>query len=85
MSSPTTDVPDAIVKNSVASMKRSRYAPRIENGAAVPTDEVIFVERVLVKVTPPPAEGAPSGKEEAKPPAEKVPETGSEKPEPEKK
>jgi tetratricopeptide (TPR) repeat protein len=86
VTSPTTDVPDAIVKNSVASMKRSRYAPRIENGAAVPTDDVLFVERVLVKVTPPPAEAAPSsGKEEAKPPEEKAPEKGAEKPEPEKK
>jgi tetratricopeptide (TPR) repeat protein len=85
VSSPTTDVPDAIVKNSVASMKRSRYAPRIENGAAVPTDDVLFVERVLVKVTPPPAEEAPSsGKEAAKPPEEKGSEKGSEKPEPEK-
>ena len=37
VTSPTTDVPEAIVKNSMASMKRSRYAPRIENGMAVPT------------------------------------------------
>ena len=37
------------------SMKRSRYAPRIENGAAVPTEDVVFVERVLVRVTPQPA------------------------------
>ena len=40
-------------RNSVASMKRSRYAPRIENGVAVPTDNVVFLERVLIKVTSP--------------------------------
>ncbi len=51
VTSPTTDVPDAVVKNSIGSMKRSRYAPRIENGAAVATDNVVFVERVLVKAT----------------------------------
>jgi tetratricopeptide (TPR) repeat protein len=53
VTSPTTDVPEAIVRNSVASMRRSRYAPRIENGIAVPTEKVIFLERVLVKATPP--------------------------------
>ena len=51
VTSPTTDVPDNVVKSSAMSMKRSRYAPRIENGAAVPTQEVVFVERVLVRVT----------------------------------
>ena len=53
VTSPTTDVPENIVRNSVASMKRSRYAPRIENGVAVPTDNVVFYERVLVKVQSP--------------------------------
>src|SRR6188768_3873275 len=53
VTSPTTDVPENIVRNSVSSMKRSRYAPRIENGAAVPTDNVVFYERVLVKVQSP--------------------------------
>lgn len=62
VTSPTTDVPDAIVKNSITSMKRSRYAPRIENGAAVPTTDVVFIERVLVRVTP-----APSGSEGEQP------------------
>jgi tetratricopeptide (TPR) repeat protein len=71
VTSPTTDVPDAIVRASAMSMKRSRYAPRIENGAAVATDDVVFLERVLVRAptqtsTP---EAAPSAKE-----AEKVPE-----------
>ena len=69
VTSPTTDVPDAIVRNSVTSMKRSRYAPRIENGAAVPTENVVFVERVLVKATSPDSPAPPSGKE-----AEKAPE-----------
>jgi tetratricopeptide (TPR) repeat protein len=56
VTSPTTDVPENIVRNSVSSMKRSRYAPRIENGAAVPTDNVVFYERVLVKVQLPETE-----------------------------
>ena len=80
VTSPTTDVPENIVRNSAASMKRSRYAPRIEDGIAVPTDNVIFIERVLVKVTSPDA--APSsGKAEEKAPAkeeEKVPPKDSE-------
>jgi tetratricopeptide (TPR) repeat protein len=53
MTSPTTDVPDVVLKNSMASMKRSRFAPRIENGLAVPTDNVVFIERVLVRATSP--------------------------------
>ena len=71
VTSPTTDVPDAIVRGSAMSMKRSRYAPRIENGAAVPTEDVVFVERVLVRVTTQPSSSgpAPSAKE-----AEKAPE-----------
>jgi len=70
VTSPTTDVPEAIVRNSMASMKRSRFAPRIDNGAAVPTDKVVFLERVMIKVTPPGAEtqSAPAPtKEEPKP------------------
>ncbi|HEU4778640.1 MAG TPA: tetratricopeptide repeat protein [Steroidobacteraceae bacterium] len=69
VTSPTTDVPENIVRNSMASMKRSRFAPRIENGAAVPTNDVVFYERVLVKVTSPET-GTSSGKEKevAKPP-----------------
>jgi tetratricopeptide (TPR) repeat protein len=70
VSSPTTDVPEPIVRNSVASMRRSRYAPRIENGIAVPTEKVIFLEKVLIKMTPDTATS--SGKAEAKP-AELVP------------
>ena len=66
VTSPTTDVPDAIVKGSIASIRRARYAPRIENGAAVATDDVVFVERVLVKAT----------LLEATPGSEKAPETG---------
>jgi len=68
VTSPTTDVPENIVRNSAASMKRSRYAPRIENGLAVPTDNVIFIERVLIKVSSPDTE-SPSGKAEEKVPA----------------
>jgi tetratricopeptide (TPR) repeat protein len=53
VTSPTTDVPEAIVRNAVASMKRGRFAPRIENGAAVPTENAVYIERVLVRVTSP--------------------------------
>jgi tetratricopeptide (TPR) repeat protein len=70
VTSPTTDVPDAIVKNSIASMKRSRYAPRIENGAAVPTTDVVFVERVLVRATQAPSDPEaekPADSQESKP------------------
>ena len=49
MSSPTKDIPEKVVKNSMSSMKRSRFAPRIENGLAVPTDNAVFIERVLIK------------------------------------
>jgi tetratricopeptide (TPR) repeat protein len=82
VTSPTTDVPENIVRNSAASMKRSRYAPRIENGLAVPTDNVIFIERVLIKASSPETDST-SGKAEEKAPAptteapkeaEKVPE-----------
>lgn len=62
VTSPTTDVPESIVRNSIASMKRSRYAPRIENGAAVPTENVVFRERVLVRASsaPEPAPASPA-------------------------
>ena len=83
VTSPTTDVPDAIVKNSVASMKRSRYAPRIENGAAVATDDVVFIERVLVKATSPDSP-APSGTETEKAPEDQKAPEPEKKPEPEK-
>jgi tetratricopeptide (TPR) repeat protein len=95
MTSPTTDVPDTVVKNSLTSMKRSRFAPRIENGAAVATQDYVFTERVLVKVTSPTPptgqEAPPSGAGAEKAPEEKPPqEQGQEqapeqKPEPEKK
>jgi tetratricopeptide (TPR) repeat protein len=71
VTSPTTDVPEAIVRNSMASMKRSRYAPRIQNGAAVPTTNVVFVERVLIRLSPGPATPSDSGAEK---PAESAPE-----------
>ncbi len=58
VTSPTTDVPESIVKNSMSSMKRSRYAPRIENGNAVPTPDVVFRERVMVRAQSQPAPGA---------------------------
>jgi tetratricopeptide (TPR) repeat protein len=79
VTSPTTDVPENIVRNSMSSMKRARYAPRIENGAAVPTENVVFLERVMIKVTSPgtetekkpeaPAVPAPAPSESSPPPA----------------
>ena len=72
VTSPTTDVPENIVRNSMSSMKRSRYAPRIENGVAVPTENVVFRERVLVKVT------SPGTETEKKPEAPAAPETPAE-------
>jgi tetratricopeptide (TPR) repeat protein len=73
VTSPTTDVPENIVRNSASSMKRSRFAPRIENGLAVPTENVVFRERVLVKVTSPGTETekkpeAPAAPAESSPP-----------------
>jgi len=77
VTSPTTDVPESVIRNSIASMKRSRFAPRVENGAAVATDDVVFYERVLIKSTLP-GPGPTSAPE-----AEKAPEAPA--PEPEKK
>jgi len=86
VTSPTTDVPEAIVRNSVASMKRSRYAPRIENGAAVPTTDVVFLERVLIKATPdsdaaPADSGAEKPAEGSKPDPKAAPKPEAPKPE----
>jgi tetratricopeptide (TPR) repeat protein len=74
VTSPTTNVPEAVVRNSVASMRRSRYAPRIENGAAVPTENVVFLERVLIKATSSPALETPSDSGAEKKPEEPTPE-----------
>lgn len=59
VTSPTTDVPDSILRSVMTSIKRSRFAPRIDNGLAVPTEDMVFYEKVLVKVAQPP-EGQPS-------------------------
>ena len=85
VTSPTTDVPDNVVKSSAMSMKRSRYAPRIENGAAVPTENVVFVERVLVRVASQSSSSAttapPSATEAAKVPEAPKESAPEEKPE----
>jgi hypothetical protein len=87
VTSPTTDVPEAIVRGSQMSMKRSRYAPRIENGIAVPTEDVVFIERVLVKAsTTPSSSGAaapPSAKEAETVPQAPAPEAETKAPDPE--
>ncbi len=81
VTSPTTDVPENILRNSIASMKRARYAPRIENGVAVATQDVAFYEKVLIRA-PTPEESTSSGSTEEQP-AEQAPEAQA--PEPEKK
>jgi tetratricopeptide (TPR) repeat protein len=75
VTSPTTDVPEPVVRNSMTSIKRARYAPRIENGIAVPTSDVVFVERVLVRVpgTAPSDSGAEKPAEGSKPAEESTP------------
>lgn len=82
VTSPTTDVPDNVIRNSIASMRRSRYAPRVENGAAVPTEDVVFYERVLIKSTTPGPGPTSAPEVEEKPP--EAPAAEPEKPEPEK-
>jgi hypothetical protein len=82
VSSPTTDVSEGIVRNSVSSMRRSRYAPRIENGAAVATNDVVFMEHVLVRVTPTES-GTSSGKSAEKPPEQPAPAQAEQVPTPE--
>jgi tetratricopeptide (TPR) repeat protein len=87
VTSPTTDVPETIVRGSAMSMKRSRYAPRIENGIAVPTENVVFVERVLVRATTQSsssgAAAPPSAKEAEKAPEAPAPEAETQAPAPE--
>ncbi len=81
VTSPTTDVPDSIVRNSINSMKRSRYAPRIENGAAVATPNVVFNERVMVRAQSQPAPEAaekPAQEKEAESPPAQEPEPPAE-------
>ena len=80
VTSPTTDVPEAIVRNSMAAMKRARYAPRIENGLAVPTEDVVLYEKVLVRAGTPTDAQTSSGKAEAPSPEEKTPEPAPAKP-----
>lgn len=77
VTSPTTDVPEGIVRNSVMSMKRSRYAPRIQNGAAVPTENVVFLEKVMIKVSP---DQAPPSDSAEKKPAEESKDSSKESP-----
>lgn len=84
VTSPTTDVPEAIVRNSVASMRRSRFAPRIENGAPAPTGNYVFIERVLVRVKSPEGDSSSSGKAEKSAPAQ-TPAEAPEAPKPEEK
>jgi hypothetical protein len=81
VTSPTTDVPESIVRNSIASMKRSRFAPRIENGAAVATDDVVFYEKVLVRATSSDAAASSATAPESSPPATETESPPEQKPE----
>jgi tetratricopeptide (TPR) repeat protein len=84
VTSPTTDVPDTILRSVMTSIKRSRFAPRIENGLAVPTEDMVFYEKVLVRVAQPDGQ-QPSGKAEESSPEKKTePESAPSPPEPEK-
>jgi tetratricopeptide (TPR) repeat protein len=79
--SPTTDVPEAIVRNCMTSMRRARFAPRIDNGLAVPTEDVVFYERVRIKApsaTEPTSSGTAAESSPAEAPA--VPAEQAEKP-----
>lgn len=77
--SPTTDVPEAVVRSSIGSMRRSRYAPRIEDGAAVATQDVVFLEKVLVRAPPPePAPPSETAEENPAEPAAAEPATPAE-------
>jgi tetratricopeptide (TPR) repeat protein len=79
VTSPTTDVPENVVRNSMATMKRARYAPRIEAGAAVPTENVVFYEKVLIKA------GSPDGSTSSETPAATGQPAAEQPAEPEKK
>jgi tetratricopeptide (TPR) repeat protein len=78
VTSPTTDVPENILRNSMASMKRARYAPRIETGVAVATHDVVSRERVLVR-----APTQPEGETPAENPETTTPQAETETPVPE--
>jgi tetratricopeptide (TPR) repeat protein len=75
VTSPTTDVPESILRSVMTAVKRSRYAPRIENGIAVPTEDVVAYEKVMVKA-PAPAE-QPSSERAEESPAEPASESPS--------
>lgn len=92
VTSPTTDVPEAIVRNCMSSMRRARFAPRIDNGLAVATEDVVFNEKVMIRATqqsePTSSGKAPEASPESKPeaPAEaETPAAESPPPEPEPK
>ncbi len=72
VTSPTTDVPDTILRSAMTSIKRSRFAPRIDNGLAVPTEDMVFYEKVLVRVAQPPDAQPSSGKAEEPSPEQKA-------------
>ncbi len=55
-----TELSDSIVRSVSTALGRARYAPRIENGVAVDTDNVALIERVLVRNPPPQADQSAS-------------------------
>ncbi len=60
ITSPTTDVNDAVVKAVINAVRRARYAPRIENGEPVDTPDVVYIEQVAVRNPAAPGAGSPS-------------------------
>jgi tetratricopeptide (TPR) repeat protein len=56
----TTDVSEPITRTVISAMRRARYAPRLENGQPVDTNDVTFTERVAIRTKQPPADAPQS-------------------------
>jgi hypothetical protein len=45
-----SDAAESTQKSVVSAMKKARYAPRFENGEPVDTPDVVWREKILIKV-----------------------------------
>jgi hypothetical protein len=45
-----SDAAESTQKSVLSAMKKARYAPRLENGEPVDTENVVWRERLLIKV-----------------------------------
>jgi len=54
----SSDAAESSQKAVIAAMKKARYAPRMENGEAVDTPEVIWREKLLIKTKQPAQKGS---------------------------